>query len=270
MSTEHAAGDATTDAWAYTSNEFRGERGSGTWTVHISDRWATDQGTLNFAGLYFYAGQSTEEDVFVFTNEYSDYDGRFGHARTIAGGIGDDTLNAAAVTSCTRIDLTARRGTIDGVSVRLMGVEDVTSGDKTDLLIGSAAGNVLIAGRGNDRVESRGGADEIYGGSGRDKLYGGRGSDLLCDGGDSDWLYGGRGRDVFDLAFDGKTDRVCDFQDGIDRVCLSGLRFGDLDLRDLGDGRVQVRCLGEKLILDDGGIGHLTAVDLSASDFLFA
>ncbi len=80
----------------------------------------------------------------------------------------------------------------------------------------NGAGNLIIAGAGNDLVRGRGGNDVIEGGTGRDrlkggaghdtllgeegrdKLYGGGGSDLLLGGGDWDVLFGGKGADVLE------------------------------------------------------------------------
>ena len=96
---------------------------------------------------------------------------------------------------------------------------------RRDLLRGSAAGEYVVALRGNDLIRSAAGADCVSGGAGadkleggadRDKLFGGPGADRLVGGGGADRLTGNAGRDAFDggagndsiYAVDGVAERV--------------------------------------------------------------
>ena len=55
--------------------------------------------------------------------------------------------------------------------------------------------DILIGGRGNDRLSGHVGDDTLIGGAGNDSLYGGQGDDILRGGGGNDLLDGGRGDD---------------------------------------------------------------------------
>ena len=79
-------------------------------------------------------------------------------------------------------------------------------------LIGSAAAEHLTGGAGGDLQ---------FGDAGNDTLAGGAGNDVLVDGTGEDVLSGGAGADLFVLYADGVTDRILDFQPGIDRLDLS-------------------------------------------------
>ena len=157
---------------------------------------------------------------------------------TLTGGQGDDTLDGGdgfdtAVFSgnyadyiVTEIVSTASAAgylEVSGVegTDRLYGVNRLMFADQTVevtvpglLLVGSADGDVLLAGEGDDTVQGLEGADTLTGLLGHDSLLGGEGDDVL-DGGDGDdtllggedgdtltggagldVLYGGEGRDT--------------------------------------------------------------------------
>ena len=85
---------------------------------------------------------------------------------------------------------------------------------RPDRIVGGAAGEVFLAGRGNDRVTARGGGDCVDGGPGGDVLNGGPGSDRISGGPGDDRLIGGNGHDVLDC---GSGQDVADASRG-DRV----------------------------------------------------
>ena len=62
-------------------------------------------------------------------------------------------------------------------------------------ITGTASGDLIIGGRGNDNLNGGGGSDLLIGGTGRDKLNGGDGRDRLIGGNGGDRLVGGDGRD---------------------------------------------------------------------------
>lgn len=70
----------------------------------------------------------------------------------------------------------------------------VTAG--TDFVDGTATGQVLAAGIGNDVLFGDDGADNLAGGAGWDYLYGGPGADILNGGDFDDHLFGGAGADT--------------------------------------------------------------------------
>ena len=130
-----------------------------------------------------------------------------------------------------------------------------------DSLGGTDAGETLSGGGGDDLIAGLGGNDTLSGGGGDDRLIDGAGQDSLS---------GGAGADVFVFVADGETDRVTDFEDGLDRIDLSDLPMlygiGQLTLAQQGND-VRVTAGNETLLLSaDGG---LQVGDLTAEDFVF-
>ena len=123
------------------------------------------------------------DDVLIYSDEFSTVAGdAYGHTTRIGDGIGHDTLNAAAVTDDTILDLRAGTGRIDGVTVTLADhIVDVATGDGCDRITGDYQAETLIAGRGDDRVWGLGGSDRIDGGAGNNRLDGGGGR-YVCAG----------------------------------------------------------------------------------------
>lgn len=259
LATAKSGGDAVTDGWVFQANAFRGEASAGNWQVLVSDLRSGTEGTLVRAQLTLLGAAATRDDVFVFTDEYSDLIAA-GRAKTVVdrdGGV--DTVNASALSSATQVDLGLRTARLDGVKVTLSGIENVVAGDGADRLTGSTAANRLEGGRGNDILKGAAGADGLFGGSGADALYDGTGVDRLA---------GGTGRDVFYLEKDGSTDRILDFQDGADRIALEAKNFRALSFVELANGSVRVDYTGDRLVVSS--VGHaLDAGDFTASDFLF-
>lgn len=132
---------------------------------------------------------------------------------------------------------TARCGTRDYL-VELV----ITGTDRADRLRGLPRGDMLVAGRGNDRVDGRGGDDCIDGGAGRDALVGGAGADLLDGNTGDDRLSGGSGKDV--LAGAAGRDRL---RGGSGNDILDG--GAGRDRLDCGPGRdVAIRSKGDRYV----------------------
>jgi len=87
-----------------------------------------------------------------------------------------------------------------------------------DTLFGRAGDDALDGGDGADTLFGGAGADTIEGGNGQDRLDGGAGADRLDGNGGDDVLYGRAGADIF--IFNSGTDRIADFEQGIDRIIL--------------------------------------------------
>lgn len=156
--------------WTFTSNAFRGEDSAGTWTLLFDDGddASVSPITIDDIDIAFRGQAASDDDTFIFTREYSDYAGQFGHTTAISGGNGIDTLNAAAVDSATTINLSTGRGQIDGVETTMSGIERVVTGDGDDLLTGDDGNNQLQGMRGNDQLVGNGGDDGLDGGRGLD------------------------------------------------------------------------------------------------------
>lgn len=141
-----------------------------------------------------------------------------GASYTIDGGVGDDMLVAYFVDATSGVDMDARGATlaltVGGVSLGAI------SGFESYDIHGSAFGDVIYLGAGNDTINGDSGGqgrdtigggagdDRIYGGAqadivtggvGNDAVYGGLGNDTITGGVGRDWLAGGIGRDVFDF-----------------------------------------------------------------------
>jgi len=118
------------------------------------------------------------------------------------------------------------------------GADRLQGGTGADSLFGGTAGDQLEGWKGNDLLSGDQGDDTLNGGYGDDQLDGGDGDDSLRGGAKSDTLTGGSGTDilsggkgadtfVFRTLDDsrpgaGVRDIITDYQDGIDRIDLSG------------------------------------------------
>lgn len=101
----------------------------------------------------------------------------------IDGGIGDDTINAAA----------AQIG-----SVRL----ELRGGEGADTINGSDSADIVSGGAGDDFIVANGGADTIDGDAGADVIDGGAGNDSIRGGADDDTIDAGAGDDTVDGGLD--------------------------------------------------------------------
>jgi serralysin len=99
----------------------------------------------------------------------------------------------------------------------------VRAWDGDDHLIGQEVSITMYGGNGNDLLVGGRADDVIYGESGNDRLLGYFGADEL---------WGGAGSDTFYFAIDGATDRVRDFERGIDKLDVTG---ADANLSAAGD-----------------------------------
>jgi len=158
--------------WEFTSTQFWGTNSiNGNWTVNVADAEGAFTGVISDVRLTFY-GDTTNDDTYVYTDEFSDYAGLFSHSAAVSDANGGtDVVNAAAVTSNSLIRLDGGTGRIDGVDLTFLHVENATGGDGHDTLIGNDDANLLYGMRGED---------SILGGVGNDTLYGGANGVLLA------------------------------------------------------------------------------------------
>ncbi|CRL09481.1 Hemolysin, plasmid [Phaeobacter italicus] len=106
-----------------------------------------------------------------------------------------------------------------------------------DILRGGVGRDLLFAGVGNDDVGGGAGADRLFGGHGSDVLRGGAGADRINGGTGDDTMYGGAGADVFVFNRGDHTDRIVDFEVGVDRIRLNrgAESMDDVDFGLVGD-----------------------------------
>ncbi|MEM9371893.1 MAG: proprotein convertase P-domain-containing protein, partial [Pseudomonadota bacterium] len=169
----------------FSTSALIGETAQGTWVIDIHTR-NPDAQALNGSGpmsspltgveLRLYGSTPSQDDTYFFNDE-------FGTAYTLGemverSVIGDanggvDAINAAMVSSDTRIDLSGQTTSlISGQAVSIVGadIENAFAGDGDDLLIGSGADNWLVGGRGDDELRGRIGNDTLDGGQGDDEI----------------------------------------------------------------------------------------------------
>lgn len=168
------ATDYGTQDMTLMSNAFRGEASAGTWTLRFTDDYLGDAGLVSNATITL-SGRRGTDDVYIYTDEFSDYAGAAPARRMVTDTDGGrDAINAAAVRAASVIDLTAgAAGRIDGVAIRVDAgatIEDAFAGDGDDQLTGNGLGNLLSGGRGNDRLDGGAGSDTLVGGQGDDRF----------------------------------------------------------------------------------------------------
>ncbi len=124
-----------------------------------------------------------------------------------AGGAGADTADFARAAGGVAIDLGlgGAAQAVGGGQVALTGFEHLAGTTRGDRLSGDGADNRLAGRAGHDRLSGGDGADTLAGGQGRDTLEGGTGPDLFL------------------FARGDGTDRIVDFEPGLDRIALAGV-----------------------------------------------
>jgi Ca2+-binding RTX toxin-like protein len=146
----------------------------------------------------------------------------------VEGSTGIDTVQSSI--SLSLADATIIKGEVENLT--LLGTDslDGTGGALDNVITGNTGDNTLKGGAGNDQLDGGGGADELRGEGGRDTLLGGSQSDLLVGGSGGDSLTGGSEGDRFIFSAVQQSgpaadtrDIITDFQDGLDRIDLSGI-----------------------------------------------
>ena len=220
-------GNSYDGTWTFESQAFRGERAAGNWTVRVVDGVTDDILTVSDIVIRTY-GAATFDDRYIYTNELSDYYGAFGHVTSVidTNGGGNDTVNAAAVTSSSTIylDGAATTSTIDGVFVSFQNIENAIGGDGHDTIGGNAGANELRGLRGSDTLKGAGGNDTLYGNWGDDSLLGDDGDDALFGGDGVDAISGGAGNDRLD---GGDGEDNSHGEAGNDTFTVTGSDVGD-------------------------------------------
>lgn len=177
-------------------------QGPGTWrpasTTTASQTTASASQTLATAG----------DDVFTVSS-----------SKTVIAGLGgiDTVRSSATYTIASDVENLELTGTaaING-----------TGNLNANILTGNSAANTLRGMSGADQLRGGNGNDSLCGGSGNDVLHGDGGNDRLNGGHGLDQLFGGAGADVFIFqrashSTRGASDRVMDFQTGVDKLDLS-------------------------------------------------
>lgn len=186
LSVNQSSGDgAYTGTFTYHSQAYRGMLSTaGDWTVQLVDNANLNYTTtISNVTVTAYGSAVSKANTYVYTDEFSDSvaDGSHSHSANLKdtnGGV--DTLNAAAVATGSTVDLSKGTGMIDGVAMKISGIENVDGGDGKDQLTGSKGANILSGGRGADALAGSGGSDEFLYHTVADSLDG-KGHDTISD-----------------------------------------------------------------------------------------
>jgi len=264
-----------------------GAAGSSTITVlHIGDDGAmqvTDQiidsRDTRFQSVSVLEGVTAQDRAYVIAGGADDGlslltvlpGGRLAHLETIA-----DDLHSA-LSNPQGLDIVIDGARLDVLVTGLTGVGQADTGPA-----GRAAGL-----SGVDHFEIDLGAGALLSGTaGNDILRGDAGGDIIRDGAGVDRMWGGAGADVFILSADGESDRILDFELGVDRIDLSAwgpitsladLTFGTKGAAveiQVGDDLVQIDSIdGQALSPDDftladllGGLGRVNLDSIPLGD----
>jgi Ca2+-binding RTX toxin-like protein len=235
------------------TTHIRGEQSNGDWKLQVIDAATGATGALKNWKLDLYGAPTTDENTFVFTDEFSLFTGT--QRSTLTGTEGVDILNAAAITSNSVINLNnGATSTLAGKALTVSGkIEYANGGDGNDTITGNASSNLLTGGRGNDQLMGGDGVDLISGGQGNNTLTGGTGSDILTI-----------------RPYTGATDTITDFDvdSGVEKIALVGF----LDIEDYS--RLTITQLGNdsQLSLPDGQtvrIKNIQSNKLTEQNFAF-
>ena len=181
----------------------------------------------------------------------------------IDGGDGIDTailLGQEALSGATNLSVNINLG--DETSLQsgfiVKGIENLTTGNGSDRLIGNADNNILFSQGGDDTLSGKEGNDILEGGTGDDVLRGGSGNDILNGGAGIDLAsyIEAESRVFVDLSHVGQQNTL---GDGLDTLIgienLEGSRFDDILFGD-----------NQNNVIDGGAVG---AYGASGDDDLF-
>lgn len=164
-----------------------------------------------------------------------------GGSDALSGGAGRDTMRGGA------------------------GNDELNGGGMGDRLLGGGGADFLSGNAGADTLRGAGGDDGLNGNAGADVLSGGLGKDSLDGGGGNDTLTGGAGADSFQFYRFQGTDRITDYQAGVDQIIIwiPGSESVELDFSFTQQGSdVRVQAEGVSIILADTQIADIDTDDI--------
>jgi subtilisin-like proprotein convertase family protein len=237
---------ATQVKFSFSTTHDWGEIGQGKWTLKITDRKGKDVGKLKSWQLNLYGKQISTNNTYIYTNEFAKL-ARGGRA-TLTDTTGIDAINAAAITSNSKVNLTP--GAVSTLAGKFLTInantviENAFTGDGNDILTGNNGDNLLYGGRGNDNIN---------GGAGKDIIIGAQGNDTLT---------GGTNTDKFVIYQDSNSsDVVTDFtlEEQIQLVGFSQIKsFSDLTFTQTGANTIINLGNGQTLILNNINFNKLS------------
>ncbi|MGF1492673.1 MAG: DUF4347 domain-containing protein [Microcoleaceae cyanobacterium] len=146
-----------------------------------------------------------------------------------------------------------------------LGADSFRGGDGNDTMYGGKDSDILVGEAGDDVLFGDLGDDILGGGDGNDSLEGGAGNDTLVGGQGNDTLVGGDDSDVFVIAMQYAPELIIDYEDGVDRLALTGgLAFSDLSITDNGNS-TSIQLASDQTLL--ATLEGIAAASLDQSDF---
>ncbi|MBD8147980.1 S8 family serine peptidase [Pseudomonas fluorescens] len=162
-------GSTQSGAFKYTfmSTHHWGELTAGEWKLEVTDSATGLPVTLNSWSLRLYGSKMSADDTFFYTDEYikavaaQANRGVLDDAASGTAG-GRNTLNAAAVSGDTSINLVTGVANIGGAALTINSrspIQNIVTGDGNDTLVAGPADALLDGGRGNNTLEGGTGKD---------------------------------------------------------------------------------------------------------------
>ncbi|MGC5703082.1 S8 family serine peptidase [Pseudomonas sp. NFXW11] len=152
--------------YSFMSTHSLGEGSAGNWTLQVSDAASGLPVTLNNWSLRLYGSQSRADDTYFYTDQYLKLAGQGARAvlddghNGVAGG--RNTLNAAAVSRDTSVNLLTGVASIGGAALQIRNpgsIHNIVTGDGDDTLIAGPGNALLDGGRGNNLLVGGAGKD---------------------------------------------------------------------------------------------------------------
>lgn len=229
---------------------------------HVTTEGGADRLTGNGAANLFSTGLGNDTLIGGAGNDSllggdgNDYlRGEAGNDQLNGGNGIDSAAFLGAVNTTVNLGLTTAQATGHGNDI-LVNIENVITDSGADRITGNAAANYLAGGVGNDTLS---------GGLENDTLVGGDGNDLINGGAGNDSLVGSLGADSFTYYTGYGSDRIRDFQNGVDklRIVTGAESFAGVTITDSGLDTL-VSFGGVTLRLE-----NFVHTNVDASDFLF-
>lgn len=162
-------GSAQSGAFKYTfmSTHHWGELTAGEWKLEVTDSANGLPVTLNSWSLRLYGSKMSADDTFFYTDEYikavaaQAKRGVLDDAADATAG-GRNTLNAAAVSGDTSVNLVTGVANIGGAALTIKSrspIQNIVTGDGNDTLVAGPADALLDGGRGNNVLQGGTGKD---------------------------------------------------------------------------------------------------------------
>ena len=148
--------------WQFNTVRHWGEDLAGDWTLRVVNSNDTETITINEWSLDAITA-APSGGTQIFTNEFATF-AQMQPERLELQAADGSHINAAAVTDASVLNLVTGQASIGGTAVSLDNPGQflrLTSGDGDDTLVGNAADNILMPGRGNNSVDGGAGVDVL-------------------------------------------------------------------------------------------------------------